>query len=103
MGSDFIATLAENGKVHLSLSALIFCIIIPGREACPRVGVHTGLAVESKEESLETRAKSCCLGFLEDLWHHWKVEIRASACHCCSEYWILLLMALVWEIQKVTA
>lgn len=81
MGSDSIATLAENGKVHLSLSALIFCIIIqegkPAREC-----VCMGLAVEFKEESLETRAKSCCLGFLEDLWHRWKVEARALTCHC---------------------
>lgn len=62
-----------------------------------------GLAVESKEESLETGAKSCCLGFLDDHWHRWKVEARALACHCQSEYWILLPIALVWESQEVTA
>lgn len=40
MGSDFIAALAENGKVHLSLSAPIFCVIIPGRKR--PTSVHRG-------------------------------------------------------------
>ena len=40
MGSDFTAALAENGKVHLSLSAPIFCVIIPGRKR--PASVHRG-------------------------------------------------------------
>lgn len=98
MGSDFIATLAENGKVHLSLSALVFCIIIPGREACLWVCEH-GVAEVSKEELGRTQPRV-------STWRSWgisgttgKLRLRALACHSRPEYCILLSRGLsVWAI-----
>lgn len=100
MGSDFIAALAENGKVHLSLSVPIFCVIIPGRKRPASVQRGGGCSCRGIAKSF---AKSWLLSFPKDHGaskrrgpEHWP-EVGDLGASFCS------ILALPCELRGVTA